>query len=177
MKEEFYITIKDNFFDENIFKELHNTLPNLNYFCRHNAIVTDDATQHINHIWFSTDSEEHIQNIVKENCEKILNKKFKINFCSYTLLSTVEPLPHCDLDDKCDYQVIIYIKGNENLHKGTGFYVYNKDKDENQLNTHVGFKQNRAVLWHSNTTHTPMNWAADDKSKRFSVICQMKEIK
>ena len=85
MKEEFYITIKDNFFDENIFKELHNTLPNLNYFCRHNTIVTGDATKHI---WFSTDSEEHIQNIVKENCEKILNKFLFLYFTFYSGTAT-----------------------------------------------------------------------------------------
>jgi hypothetical protein len=84
------------------------------------------------------------------------------------MLATVEPLPHCDLGEECDYQVIIYIKGNNHLNKGTGFYL------NGDLNTHVGFNENRGVIWHANTVHTPLNWASDDKSKRFSLIMQMK---
>ena len=101
MKDGFNITILDNFFNKDIFNKLQNELPFLNYTAKYNFI------ENINHIWFSAVAEDYIANIVKENCEKILNKKFKIKFCSYTLLSTVEPLPHCDLDEDCDYQVII----------------------------------------------------------------------
>jgi len=169
MKDGFNITILDNFFDKNTLNKLQNALPILTYSSKYNYI------HDISHIWFSAPAEDYIENILKENCEKILNKKLKINFCSYTLLSTVEPLPHCDLSEDCDYQIIVYIKGNENLHKGTGFYVGGEDKYE--LNTHVGFRENRAVVWHANTWHTPMNWSSDDKSKRYSVICQLKEIK
>jgi len=165
MKKGFYITIKDNFFNENILKKLQDKLPTLNYSSQYNAI------KNINHIWFSCPAEENIKDIIKNKCEKIWNKKFKIRFCSYTMLATVEPVVHCDLSEECDHQIIIYIKGNTNLHKGTGFYL------NNELNTHIGFNENRAVFWHSNTMHSPLNWAADDKSKRYSIICQMKEIK
>ena len=51
---------------------------------------------------------------------------------------------------------------------------FSADADNNVA--HVGFNENRAVLWHSNTWHTPMNWAADNKSKRYSIICQFKEL-
>jgi len=161
----FYITVKDNFLEKEKLLELQKNLPLLNYSSKHNVI------KNINHIWFSTPANKEITNIIKNKCEKLLNKKFKINFCSYTLLSTVEPLPHCDLSDETDYQVIVYIKGDVDLHKGTGFYV------NGELNTHIGFNENRAVIWHSNSWHTPMNWAADNKSKRYSVICQLKELK
>ena len=165
----FYITIKDNFLDKDIFKKLHEEIATYRYSAGENSI------ENIKHIWFACKAGDFIKDLVRSNCEKILNKKFKVNFCSFTLLSTVVPVPHCDLTEDCDYQVIVYIKGNENLNKGTGFYSLNEETNNEVLNTHVGFKENRAVLWHANTIHTPMNWSSDDKSKRYSIICQLKE--
>lgn len=163
--EGFYITVKDNFLEKENLLELQKNLPKVKYAGDFNVI------DGVNHIWFSAPASKEITNIIKYKCEKLLNKKFKVNFCSYTLLCTTEPLPHCDLNDETDYQAIVYIKGDTDLHKGTGFYV------EGELNTHIGFNENRVVIWHSNTWHTPMNWAADNKSKRYSVICQLKELK
>jgi hypothetical protein len=162
----FNITIKDNFLDDELFNNLHNQISYLQFSPKLTYLGEDNK-----HPWFSAPVSEDVQNIVKDKCEKLLNKKFKLRFCSYTLLATVEPLPHCDLCDETDYQVIIYIKGNVNLNKGTGFYL------NGELNTHVGFNENRAILWHANTWHSPMNWASDDKSKRYSIICQLKELK
>ena len=165
MKEGFNIIIKDNFLDQDLHKKIHSKIDKYNYSATFNGI------KGIKHIWFSSPIEKEIQEIVKNKCEKILNKKFKVHFCNYTMLATVEPVVHCDHNDNCDYQIIIYIKGNTNLHKGTGFYL------NGELNTHIGFNENRAVLWHANTFHSPLNWASDDKSKRYSIICQLKEIK
>ena len=160
----FDIIIRDNFLDKNVHKEIHKKIDSYIYFPKRNMI------KGINHIWFSCDADDKIVEIVKNKCEEILHKKLKVRFCSYTMLATVEPVPHCDLSPECDYQVIIYIKGNVNLNKGTGFYL------NGDLNTHVGFNENRAIIWHANTWHTPLNWASDDKSKRFSIIMQMKDV-
>ena len=164
MKEGFDIIIKDNFFEIEKLTRLKKILPYLNYSANYNSI------ENVDHVWFSTPADEEVKEYLKERCEKILNKKFNINFCSYTMLATSKPVPHCDLSEKCDYQIIVYLKGNVNLNKGTGFYL------NGDLNTHIGFNENRAIIWHANTWHTPLNWASDDKSKRFSIIMQMKEI-
>jgi|TARA_R110000772_G_scaffold22980_2_gene61886 hypothetical protein len=160
----FDIVIKDNFLDKDIFEKIHQKINTYNYLAGNNKI------EGIDHIWFSCHTEEEIKKLVKNKCEEVLNKKFKVSFCCYTMLATVEPRVHCDLNESCDYQIIIYIKGNPNLHKGTGFYL------NNELNTHIGFNENRAVIWHSNTFHSPLNWASDDQSKRYSIICQLKEL-
>ena len=165
MEEAFNIIIKDNFLDQDLHKKIHSRIDSYSYSPNNNKI------ENINHIWFSCPVEEEIQEIVKNKSEKIWNKKFKINLCSYTMLATVNPVVHCDYTDNCDHQIIIYVKGNTNLHKGTGFYL------NGELNTHVGFNENRAVLWNSKIMHSPLNWASDDKSVRFSIICQLKEIK
>ena len=162
----FHIIIKDNFFEKELFEKLKIHISNYQFVAQHHALTNSNY----NHVWFSYPTEKDIENIIKNKCENIFNKKFRVNFCSYTLLASVDPLPHIDLNDNCDHQIIIYIKGNTNLHKGTGFYL------NNELNTHIGFNENRAVLWHSNTKHSPLNWASDDKSKRYSIICQLKEI-
>ena len=161
----FDIIIKDNFLNKKLFKKIHEQISTFTYSAKENMI------ENVNHIWFSCPVEKDMQDIIKDKCEKIWHKKFKICFCSYTMLATVEPIVHCDFNEDTDYQIIIYIKGNTNLHKGTGFYL------NGELNTHIGFNENRAVSWHSNTFHSPLNWASDDKSKRFSIICQLKEIK
>jgi|TARA_R100001460_G_C3450712_1_gene164641 hypothetical protein len=169
VKEEFDIVIKDNFLDKNIFEKIHKKINTFIYFHNKNH-QKDKSPKGYNHIWYSRDAEDEIRTIVKNKCEKVFNKKFKVKICSYTMLASVEPLVHTDYY-YCDYQAIIYIKGNTNLHKGTGFYLNDK------LNTHIGFNENRAVLWRSNNFHSPLNWASDDKSKRYSIICQLIEIK
>ena len=145
--EKFDIRIKDDFLKSSKFKFLYDRVPFYNY--------------HANG---------------KEECEKQFNIKLKTHFCSVTMLATVEPVVHCDYDkEKCSHQVIVYIRGNEDLHKGTGFYT--TKNNINELNTHVGFKENRAIFWNSEIFHSPLNWSADNKSKRFSLIAQYKEIK
>ena len=168
MEANFNINIRDNFFDKNTFTELYDKIPYLQYRPDQNMI------DGIPHIWFSATVDPQLAVSIKERCEKTFNKKLTIHFCSYTMLATVEPTVHRDYDEeKTSHQVIIYIKGNTDLHKGTGFYI--KSGDGLELNTHVGFVENRAVFWDSKAYHSPLNFTAEDKSKRFSIIAQYKE--
>jgi hypothetical protein len=171
MKEGFNIIIKDNFLDEKLFNKLHEKISYFNYDPKLNFLGEEKK-----HPWFSAPVSEKIKEIIKDKCEKTFRKRFKVSMCNYTLLASVEPLPHNDLGDDCDHQICIYIKGNTNLNKGTGFYLEN-GLNTYELNTHIGFNENRAILWESNTFHSPLNWSSDDKSKRYSIICFLKEIK
>ena len=165
----FDIIIKDNFIEKNLFEELKNKIPYLKYNGLGNYLKNEKGS----HVWFSAPVENKIENIIKEKCEKTLNKKFKVPLCCYTMLGSHEPLVHSD-NSRADYQAIIYIKGDTNLNKGTGFYVFNKETNSHELNTHVGFYENRAIIWDSNIFHSPMNWSSDNKSFRFSIIIQLK---
>tara|TARA_R110000824_G_C14871148_1_gene642305 strand:+ start:86 stop:598 length:513 start_codon:yes stop_codon:yes gene_type:complete len=168
MEANFNINIRDNFFDKNTFTELYDKIPYLQYQPDQNMI------DGIPHIWFSATVDPQLAVSIKERCEKTFNKKLTLRFCSYTMLATVEPAVHRDYDEeKTSHQVIIYIKGNTDLHKGTGFYI--KSGDGLELNTHVGFVENRAVFWDSKAYHSPLNFTAEDKTKRFSIIAQYKE--
>ena len=174
----FYIIIKDNFFKESAHDNLKENVSYLSFDANLSGFEGGLKGTHYtnkNHTWFSTPVDIDTQKIIEEKCSKILNKNLKTNICVYTMLGKTKPMPHCDASNECDYQAIIYIKGNEELNKGTGFYI---KKDNNlELNTHVGFIENRSIIWHSNTFHTPLNFASDDKSRRYSIICQFKELR
>jgi hypothetical protein len=165
----FNIHIKDNFFNEDNFKKLKNKLPTLKYA----GLGLSLTIAPNKHVWFSHPADPKIIFLIKNKIEKILNKKFTVVLSSYTMVANSVALVHSD-ENSCDYQAIIYIKGNNNLHKGTGFYIFNEENKNFELNTHIGFKENRVVIWKSNVCHSPMNWASEDKSKRFSIIIQLK---
>ena len=67
-------------------------------------------------------------------------------------------------------QMILYVDGDAEINKGTGFYVPGKDGVE--LNTHVGFYKNRAVFFKSGTWHSPLVFASDNPKPRISIIAQ-----
>ena len=170
MKYEFDIRIKDNFLENNKFKDLYDKVPFYTY--KHDM----NSLYNVNHVWYASIASDEVSEYLKNHCEKEFSIKLKTHWCCFTMLAAVNPIVHCDYnEEKCTHQIIVYLRGNENLNKGTGFYT---TKDNiNELNTHVGFKQNRAIFWNSEIWHSPLNWSADDKSKRFSLIAQYKEIK
>ena len=171
----FDIRIKDNFLEKKIFDGVYSKINYYHYSGTSN--YQESKENGTEHIWFSADTEIEIKDYVTKKVEESLNQKLTCTLCSYTMLQTAVPLVHNDFFPGCDYQVIIYIKGTPNIHKGTGFYVLNKDTNAFDLNTHIGFYENRAVMWDSKAYHSPMNWLAEDKSKRFSIICQFKTMK
>ena len=169
MEENFNINIRDNFLDKNTFNKLYDKVPYLRY--KPDEYVIDGVP----HIWFSAKAEPQLGEAIKEKCEKAFNKKLHLTFFGYTMVATVEPIVHCDYNkDTTSHQIIIYIKGNTDLQKGTGFFL--KNEDGLQLNTQIGFKENRAIFWDSRAYHSPLNFSAEDKTKRFSIIAQYKEI-
>ena len=48
------------------------------------------------------------------------------------------------------YNLYLMIEGGSQLNHGIGFY------DNNQLNIHIGFQENRAVFFNSNILHSPL---------------------
>jgi hypothetical protein len=57
--------------------------------------------------------------------------------------------PHTD-EIICKMNLYLQIEGGTKLNHGLGFYT------DNNLDTHIGFKENRAVLFDSNLLHSPL---------------------
>ena len=163
----FHILIKDNFFKKNLFENVKNNVLTKFFDPQYSGFKSGLNGTHYNnknHTWFSCAVESDIKNIIENNCNKIFKKKLKLNTCAYTILGKTEPMPHCDIgegqaeggENAVDYQAIIYIRGNQELNKGTGFYT--KENNNLELNSHAGFTENRVVIWNSTTWHTPLNF-------------------
>ena len=68
--------------------------------------------------------------------------------------------PHVDSNSKSDVNILIMIHGDTAVENGTVFYT------DNQLDIHVGFKENRGILFPSNKVHSPH--ACKDNVKRYT---------
>ena len=170
VNEEFDIHIKDNFLEKNIYQEIYKKIPFYTYSENVYRYTSSEGIRDKNHLFYGAVVEEDISNYIRKKCEKLYNKKFKEKHTSYTMVARTTPMVHRDIGEKTTHQIIIYIRGNERLNKGTGFY------SNGELNTHVGFKQNRAIFWESSVFHSPLTWNDNQKGARFSIIAQYKEI-
>ena len=65
-----------------------------------------------------------------------------------------EPSPHTD---HAKINCIIYLKGGSLVNNGTALYENNKEGDD-VLNSHIGFKENRAVIF-SRRKHASLQFA------------------
>jgi len=54
---------------------------------------------------------------------------------------------------------LIYLKGKHIVNNGTGFY--DKKNKKLELNTHVGFKENRAIIFDSKIYHSSLQFNED----------------
>ena len=112
------------------------------------------------------------------DAQEYLAQKFnkKIISCklnSWTWVNTKEPIPHIDyVKNKCEYQLLVYIRSDEGINAGTGFYRKNKEGFE--IDVHVGFKENRAILFKSkDCLHSPLLWNSKSQTGRYSAIFQL----
>jgi hypothetical protein len=163
----FEISIKDNFFDNILYEKILNHLKTVNWLSDYNVLKLKTG-----HLWFSSPlNDPDIKNYITEKIKDYFNKEIiSFRLINYTLVTKLQnPVPHNDASETVNYQLLIYLKGDEKLHNGIGFYI---EKENNFiLNTHIGFKENRAIFFKSGTTHSPLTWQ-EDSSKRFSIICQ-----
>ena len=129
----------------------------------------------VDHIWYSCgplSSQDF--SIFAKALENKFNKKIiscKLN--SWTWVNTKEPIPHIDyVKNKCEYQLLVYIRSDEGINAGTAFYKKNKEGFE--IDVHVGFKENRAILFKSkDCLHSPLLWNSKSQTGRYSAIFQL----
>ena len=103
---------------------------------------------------------------IRKNIKNIFKMEVIENthVCTYTLTgATDKARPHDDLvsghpKDR-SYNCLIYIIGDPLINNGTGFYI--KKGDNLDLNSHIGFKINRAILFKREIVHSPLHWAGN----------------
>ena len=166
---EFDIRIKDNFFSKKDFNYIKTVATNIK-FSGLGIAYSDNK----NHVFFTTNAPKEICDIVSKTVSDFFKIKIlNIPLCQYSLVAKSDKVEaHNDSNDNTNFQTILYIDGNEDIHCGTAFYTA-KGKDNYVLNSHIGFKPNRIVSWGSNVFHAPLSFT-DSYKKRISLITQYK---
>jgi|TARA_R100000005_G_C4893005_1_gene138857 hypothetical protein len=175
-----HLIVKDNFFKPEFLSKIHNELLNstfVNRFVDYNNGVYQK-------IYFNIDLDN--DHYVVQEVFKTLNERYNLDIeflKSHYFLSTKheKATPHNDIfkDGKGDenyLNCLIFLKGEELLNSGTGFYDYDKETNEYNLNRHVGFKVNRAIIFDSKIYHASLQFNTQS-AKRYVMANFCKKIK
>ena len=147
------IIIQDNFFSKKMLDKIKIDLSHQKFNNR--------ATEHKNTLYQKIYFQVKLTKKHPVVIETIKNLKKKFNLScskimSYYFLSTKHEQATPHNDSLNEYNCLIYLKGNNLINSGTGFYDIINNKY--QLNTHVGFKENRAIIFDSNIYHTSLQF-------------------
>ena len=165
------LQVQDNFLPEALFLKLKKYSITLNYSSKNIVSKSEDYDQHVflsNPIYENDD--------LLKNLEKSIIKHFNIkiknlNLAAFTCVNTKKATPHTDkLRFPKEKHLIIYLDGDLKLNAGTGFYNFIDGKTFD-LNTAVGFYPNPALIFNPDGCfHSPLLYAAEGNSPRFSII-------
>ena len=171
LKQDFDIRIKDNFFTPEEFKDISKKIVYRQYHDDHLQYRGKDK----HHVWFTSNCEDEVRELLTKKVEKLFGVKIiRMGICQYSFVSKAIKTIHVhkDLSPECNFQTIIYVRGNPNIHSGTGFYVETeRETVKQELNTHIGFFPNRIGAWTSNVFHAPLSFA-EGFDTRYSILTQ-----
>jgi len=165
------LQVQDNFLPEKFFLKLANYSINLDYSSKN---ITQGSGIYAEHVFLSNpiDKNDDLLKDLEKSIIKHFNIKIKnIHLAAFTCVNTKKATPHTDkLMFPKEKHLIIYLNGDTKLNAGTGFYNEVGD-GAFELNTAVGFRPNRAVIFNADTcVHSPLLYAAEDNLPRFSII-------
>jgi hypothetical protein len=163
------IRIIDNFFDNKLFLKITNHVTkNLMFtpqFFEQNedgTIVTakDKTKENYYGDRFILENDRELQKTLIKQCEKKFKLKIKKihNKSGIDLRNLDRFLPHQDIvskeEEKLNFQnILIYLSGPTAVTNGTVFYT--KEEGTLNLDIHVGFRENRAVMFPASWYHSP----------------------
>tara|TARA_R100000951_G_scaffold10280_1_gene8809 strand:- start:191 stop:673 length:483 start_codon:yes stop_codon:yes gene_type:complete len=149
------IQIKDNFLNKKEFKIILNNIDKIQYL----PMTNEDGTYGFRHEFYKNLDNEWLFKKIKKQFFSNINLKIERS-CYHLRQNTKKVLAHID---DMDYNFILYLKGKELIYNGTGFY------HKNNLNTYLGFVENRALFFDGkNNWHTDLQ-ALGESSPRYSL--------
>ena len=145
--------IKDNFLDETVFKKIQVDLDTVKFENIYATAKGGDSRK----IYFAVSlSQDHpgpvaVRSFFKAEFGIIITKME-----SFYLLTPKheKPTPHTD---RGKINCLIYLKGGSLMNNGTA--LYENDGKNWMINSHIGFKENRAVIFRGNRKHSSLQFA------------------
>jgi len=160
------LIVKDNFFQKNIFEKIKKDLMKLN-FTNYYQEIGDSPSARFQKPYFNANVKT--EDVSVKNVISSLNKyNFNIkNIESHYFLSGkhIKDTVH---NDPNELNCLIYLKGNSSINNGTGFYDY--VNGEYVLNRHIGFKENRAIIFDAKIFHASLQFIGEDVSPRYIMV-------
>ena len=151
------LKVKDNFFTKKEYEIIFNNLNKI-YF---RPLANKDSLFSASHPFEPDKQNKWLFDKIKK--QFFPNKNLKVKICRIDIRhNNKKVLAHFDKEDT-DYNCLIYIKGKEVLYNGTGFFY------ENDLNTYIGFVENRALFFNgANVLHSDLQ-ALGPSSARYTL--------
>jgi len=147
------IKILNNFFDdEKKFNQIiHHIKSNIYYTPRYFKKNLEKNKENFYGERFVLNSDKNLLNTFIAQSEKKFNFKIKkvTEECGIDLRNLDEFKPHIDIDSGAKLNILIMLDGPIGVTTGTVFYT------NDELDIHVGFRPNRAILFPSNYHHSP----------------------
>ena len=147
------IKIVDNFFDdEKKFSEIIHHIKNNIYFKpRYYNYTTEKTKENYYGERFILNSDKFLLNTFIFQSEKKFNFKIKKIYhdCGIDLKNLDNFHPHIDNKNGVKLNILIMLDGPIGGSTGTVFYT------DGELDIHIGFRPNRAILFPSNYYHSP----------------------
>lgn len=150
------IQIKDNFLTKKELKKLQNNINKINY----KPMINGYGNYGFRHYFKPDLHSKWFLNKIKK--QFFPNTNLKISYCCYHLRHNFNKV-FAHTDNNVNYNFLLYLKGKELIHNGTGFYY------KNSLNTYLGFVENRALFFDGeNNLHTDLQ-ALGESSPRYTI--------
>ena len=161
-KNALFFTCIDNFLDKDSLASLQEKMLNISYRPATNPEKAHYGYEHdfaIDH--FKNDS---LLEKIKDAFQLPDDLK-PVEIRAHLRHNTAEPLPHLDGEgDKECFSFLLYIKGDELLYNGTGFYGLDK-----KLSAYIGFAENRAIFFNAGRMYHTDLQALGESSPRYSL--------
>ena len=170
------IFVQDNFFDLDTLNKIQQEVTSTEFGIREKSDVNNELASSRYYFEHPLSTESDVAKEVTKLIQKYFYRKVdtynkeKPHQINYFLSNPKEAIPHKDTPHPeldIDYNCLIYLKGEHLLNNGTGFYE--NINNQLQLNTHIGFKENRAILFNGNIYHSPLQWADNNSSFRYCI--------
>jgi hypothetical protein len=143
------IYIENNFLDLDYFENLKNFSKsnNIKYSPRYMDPLREKNDENTYGFRQDLNEKNELCVILRNTCLKKFKFKIEKGYCGLDKRQLTMYKPHTDI---AMYNLYLMIEGGSELNHGIGFY------DNNQLNIHIGFQENRAVFFNSNILHSPL---------------------
>jgi len=156
-----HIIIKDNFFSETVYKEILIDISRLKFRNR-NESVGSDLKNIYQKIYFNVPlNKDHFA--VQETINILNGYGLKVTKGDHNYFLSSSHEGASIHNDDARLNCLIYLKGRNLMNSGTGFY--DKEEDNYHLRTHVGFKENRGIIFDSKIYHSTTQFEKDSGSR------------